>query len=69
MNKLGPCSSTPTPRRPGDGGRGSPGRQTGAMNNLGLLLRDGDPAAARSWWERAAQAGHTGAMNNLGALL
>ena len=39
------------------------------MTNLGVLLEDTDPAAARDWWERAAQAGKTEAMNNLGVLL
>jgi TPR repeat protein len=42
---------------------------TGAMYNLGLLLKEQEPAAARHWYERAANAGHTGAMNNLGLLL
>ena len=40
-----------------------------AMFNLGVLLEDSDPAQARQWWQRAAQAGHTGAMYNLGVLL
>ena len=39
------------------------------MNNLGVLLKDSDPRAARGWYERAADAGDTGAMNNLGVLL
>ena len=39
------------------------------MNNLGVLLADQDPAAARRWYEQAAEAGHTGAMINLGVLL
>ena len=39
------------------------------MVNLGLLLRDHDPAAAQAWWERAAAAGNTDAMVNLGLLL
>ena len=42
---------------------------TEAMVNLGLLLRDRDPAAAQAWWERAAAAGNTDAMVNLGLLL
>jgi TPR repeat protein len=39
------------------------------MANLGVLLQDQDPAAARTWYEQAAAAGHTGAMVNLGGLL
>jgi TPR repeat protein len=27
------------------------------MYNLGILLKDIDPDQARSWWQRAAQAG------------
>ena len=42
---------------------------TDAMVNLGLLLRDRDPAAAQAWWERAAAAGNTDAMVRLGLLL
>jgi TPR repeat protein len=42
---------------------------TGAMVNLGLLLRDRDPAAAQAWWERAAAAGNADAMFSLGLLL
>ena len=42
---------------------------TDAMVNLGLLLRDRDPAAAQAWWERAAAAGNTEAMVGLGLLL
>ena len=42
---------------------------TEAMVNLGLLLRDRDPAAAQAWWERAAAAGNTDAMYRLGLLL
>ena len=41
----------------------------GAMFNLGLLLEDSDPPAARGWYERAADAGDAEAMNNLGVLL
>ena len=39
------------------------------MINLGVLLTDSEPQAARGWYERAADAGHAGAMNNLGVLL
>ena len=39
------------------------------MFNLGVLLKDSDPPAARGWYERAADAGHAGAMFNLGLLL
>jgi TPR repeat protein len=35
------------------------------MNNLGALLHDQDPTAARKWYERAAAAGHADAMSNL----
>ena len=42
---------------------------TDAMVNLGLLLRDRDPAAAQAWWERAAVVGDTDAMVGLGLLL
>jgi hypothetical protein len=42
---------------------------TSAMNNLGVLLKDQDPAAAQQWYEQAARAGHTDAMLNLGLLL
>lgn len=38
---------------------------TRAMFNLGVLLKDRDPDAARRWWEQAAEHGHTGAMTNL----
>jgi TPR repeat protein len=41
----------------------------GAMNNLGLFLRESDPAAARGWYRRAADAGYAGAMHNLAVLL
>ena len=40
-----------------------------AMYNLGVLLRDSNPAEARRWWERAAEHGHVEAMSNLGVLL
>ncbi len=40
-----------------------------AMFNLGVLLTDSDPVAARGWYERAAEAGHADAMFNLGVLL
>ena len=39
------------------------------MNNLGRLVADEDPAAARHWYERAAAGRNTGAMNNLGVIL
>jgi TPR repeat protein len=39
------------------------------MNNLGLLLKDSDPDAARRWFEQAAAAGNRDAMVNLGVLL
>ena len=39
------------------------------MYNLGVLLNDSDPAEARQWYKRAAQAGQTDAMFNLGMLL
>jgi hypothetical protein len=39
------------------------------MNNLGVLLADSDPAQARLWFEKAAEAGNAAAMNNLGVLL
>ena len=39
------------------------------MFNLGELLEDSDPAAARDWYERAAEAGDAEAMNSLGDLL
>jgi TPR repeat protein len=43
------------------------------MNNLGFLLAERldppDLAEARSWYERAAEAGNTDAMYNLGFLL
>ena len=43
------------------------------MNNLGHPARHQlDPPEldeARTWYEKAADAGHTGAMNNLGTLL
>ena len=42
---------------------------TDAMVNLGLLVRDRDPAAAQAWWERAAAAGNTDAMVGLGLLV
>ncbi len=42
---------------------------TDAMVNLGLLLRDRDPAAAQAWWKRAAAVGNTEAMVGLGLLL
>ncbi len=42
---------------------------TEAMVNLGLLLRDRDPDAARAWWEQAAAAGNTDAKGNLEVLL
>ena len=46
---------------------------TGAQNNLGLMLANNvDPplvAEARSWWTRAARAGDPGAQMNLGTLL
>src|SRR5262249_52711059 len=38
----------------------------GGMTNLGVLLKDGDPQAARRWWERAAAGGHHLAMSNVG---
>jgi TPR repeat protein len=48
------------------------GNASGARN-LGNLLADQldppDLAAARRWYEKAAEAGHTGAMYNLGVLL
>jgi TPR repeat protein len=40
-----------------------------AMSNLGLLLEESDPPAARRWYEQAAEAGDTGAKYNLGRLL
>jgi TPR repeat protein len=43
--------------------------ETGPMYNLGLLLNDRDPDAARRWWEQAAAAGDAHAMNALGLLL
>jgi hypothetical protein len=43
--------------------------ETDAMNNLGVLFAGEDPAAARTWYEQAANAGDTDAMNNLGGLL
>jgi TPR repeat protein len=39
------------------------------MINLGNLLEDSDPQAARAWYEQAAAAGHPDAANNLGQLL
>ncbi|MER6474601.1 tetratricopeptide repeat protein, partial [Streptomyces collinus] len=40
------------------------------MFNLGNLLHDeGDTEGARTWWQRAADAGDTDAMFNLGNLL
>jgi hypothetical protein len=44
-----------------------------SLNNLGLLLatqwQPPDLSSARSWLEKAAEAGHTEAMNSLGNLL
>jgi TPR repeat protein len=42
---------------------------TKAMVNLGLLVKDRDPAAAQAWWERAAAVGDTDAMVGLGLLV
>jgi TPR repeat protein len=43
---------------------------TGAMSNLGVLLKQrGDLGEAEAWWRSAAGAGNAGAMNNLGVLL
>ena len=42
---------------------------TNAMVNLGLLVKDRDPAAAQAWWERAAAVGNTDAMVGLGLLV
>ena len=42
---------------------------TNAMVNLGLLVKDRDPAAAQDWWGRAAAAGNTDAMVGLGLLV
>ena len=42
---------------------------TEAMVNLGLLVKDHDPAAAQAWWERAAAVGDTEAMVGLGLLV
>lgn len=43
---------------------------TGAMNNLGVLLKEtGRPDDAEHWYRLAADTGHTGAMYNLGILL
>jgi TPR repeat protein len=39
------------------------------MFRLGVLLADENPAEARRWYERAADAGDTGAMFRLGVLL
>lgn len=42
---------------------------TDAIVNLGVLLEDTDPQAARDWYEKAANAVHSDAMFNLGVLL
>ncbi|MDQ3723532.1 MAG: sel1 repeat family protein [Actinomycetota bacterium] len=39
------------------------------MFNLGLLLEESDPTAARSWYEKAVAGGDADAMFNLGRLL
>jgi hypothetical protein len=48
-------------------------RDAGSLNNLGLLLatqwQPPDLSSARSWLEKAAEAGHTEAMNSLANLL
>jgi len=43
--------------------------QSGAMFNLGVLLKDSDRDAAKRWFEQAAAAGGSRAMNSLGVLL
>jgi TPR repeat protein len=43
--------------------------ETDAMTNLGVLFAGEDPAAARTWYEQAANAGDATAMFNLGVLL
>jgi len=35
------------------------------MSNLGVLLNDQDPDAARDWYQRAAAAGHPDATEDL----
>ncbi len=44
-------------------------RRPGQPPNLGSLLKDRDPEAARRWYERAASGGDTAAIIALGKLL